>query len=67
MKKLVTLLSVLILTLTTKIYAIDILKAGETVTDTGVYDSTRLVAGNTVINKSEVDGLSLIAGNDLTL
>ena len=67
MKKIVTILSIMILTFTTKIYAINITDAGDTVTQTGSYDSTRLVAGNTVTNKAEIDGLSLIAGNDLTL
>ena len=67
MKKLITILSVMILTLTTKVCAIDIMDADDTITQTGIYDSTRLIAGNTVINKAEVDGLSLIAGNDLTL
>jgi len=65
MKKLITVLSVMILTLTTRVYAIDVADADDIITQTGTYDSTRLVAGNTVTSKAEIDGLSLIAGNEI--
>lgn len=49
------------------IYAIELVQAGDTVTQEGEYDSIRLAAGNKVVNKANVDGISLVAGNNITL
>lgn len=67
MKKIITMISIMILMLTTNVYAINIAEAGETVNQIGDYDSTRIVAGNTVNSKANIDGLSIIAGNEITL
>ena len=67
MKKIITLLSVLMLTLTTKVYAVNVAESDETINQTGKYDSTRFLAGNTINSKAEIDGISFVAGNDLTL
>lgn len=69
MKKVLSLFSALIIALFTvkSVYALQIAEAGETVNQTGAYDSTRIVAGNTVTNEADVDGLSMIAGNEITL
>lgn len=67
MKKLVTVLSVLILALTTKVYAKNIAEASDILSQSGTYDSTRIVAGNTVTSSATIDGLSLIAGNEVTV
>jgi hypothetical protein len=67
MKKIITALSIIILALTTKVNAINVIDADETMVQTGEYNSTRIIAGNTVTNKAKVDGLSIIAGNEVNL
>ena len=51
--------------MTSKVYAVSLVQAGETIVQEGDYDSIRLLAGNTVTNKANVDGISLVAGNEV--
>ena len=47
--------------------AASIYEAGETVSATGKYNSSRFVAGNKVTDASIVDGLTFVAGNSLEI
>lgn len=47
--------------------ALEVAKAGDTITEEGNYDSLRFVAGNKVTSKATIDGISFVAGNDLYL
>ena len=68
-KKLFSLLSALVISFFTisNVQAVEVAKAGDVVTEEGVYSSTRFVAGNKVTNKANIDGISFVAGNEVTL
>lgn len=68
-KKLVSLLSALVISFLAinNVQAVEVFKAGDVVTEEGVYNSTRFVAGNKVTNKANIDGISFVAGNEVTL
>ena len=51
---------------TTRVSAISLAEAGDTVVQEGDYNSIRLVAGNKVTSRANIDGISFIAGNEIT-
>ena len=56
-----------VMSISTNVYAKRVTEAGDKVVQEGTYDSVRFVAGNTVVDKATVDGISFVAGNDVTL
>ncbi len=67
-KSILKILSIVLLLFTiTNTYAIEVVKAGDVVTHSGDYSSTRFVAGNKVTNTADVEGIVFIAGNELIL
>ena len=63
--KFLVLFCVLVLT-TSRVSAVSLAKAGDTVVQEGDYDSIRLVAGNKVVDKANINGIAFVAGNDVT-
>ena len=68
-KKFLSLILVICLLLTSinRVEALKVAEAGDNVSVTGSYNSTRFVAGNKVDDKSVVEGIAFVAGNDVTL